>query len=146
MQTIRMLCTGAFDSFGHTYSNYVFTIKKEICENPMLLSLTKDEIKKLSWNKLLEWNKLSEARPKSCRIILMPNDFVKDIGIIASENIMNTYTTETDITNAYNKLQEHNEYVNKNSCNICGRLNCSDKNNCCHGGDVPPPERVKKSF
>ena len=118
----------AVDSNGYTFKNYdfKFVLPTQHESNDKFISLVKDEIKRQSWQKLIDYKKSGNAL-RGTIVYLLPEELLSTIGQSSTEFIMKKYPTIDDINIGYDQALRDKEYIEKNSCFYCGQLkeNCS---------------------
>ena len=118
MQTIvkKITIPGQYNNFGYTYKPYEFSYKvsPQYDQNEKLDMLIQDEIRKISWSKLQEWK-------KSTNSFLMPNEYVQDVGQLATDTILQKCKTLDDINKLYDYQEQQKKILFANSCEFCGQ-------------------------
>jgi hypothetical protein len=122
---IKLTMPGYFDRNGYTYIPYDFSydLPPMYELNPKLNTLIYDEIKKLSWKKLIEWNNNNNNNNNnrtSHIIYCMSQEYLENIGQIAANNLLVKCKTVEELDKLYDYEEEQKKIKESNSCDFCG--------------------------
>ena len=121
-QNIKLTLPCYFDNVGYTFKPYDFSFKvpSEV-NNEKLNTLIKNEIKRMSWEKLKEWVALDRQTQKGTYLhILMPQEYFVNIGQVATYNILKKCNTIEQINKLCIEEEEQERIRSLNSCDFCG--------------------------
>ncbi len=121
MNNVKLTIAGYFDINGYTYMPYDFTYNLPLIyeQNKKLDMLIQDEIKKLSWKKLIEYKKNNSVTTSHIRY-LMPQEYLENIGQIAADNLLVKCKTLNELDKLYDYEEEQKKIKESNSCIFCG--------------------------
>ncbi len=121
MHSVTLTMASYIGKNCYTYKPYVFKYNLPTIyeQNQKLNTLIHDEIRKLSWEKLLDWQK-SESFRTGYAIHLMPQEYLDNIGQIATDNLLSKCKTIDDINTLYEYEETQKKIKDANSCNFCG--------------------------